>query len=225
MRTPQKKASVAETASTQKSAARKTVAPKSSAARAPFDVNLQIVTLAGNIVAEVTVHQSSSVQLLLDEAKAAIVESQCKDDERILHLQYGDQVLAHHWLLGDGGVDDGAILTLIFEGALLKLRIVDRRLSHMQATTAVSRLESKLVEHDAAVAIAQELMQKAAADVAAINEQPAKLQKGVGAACAGQRRRSSPSGDGKKIEGAREASACEVGPAYGLRSHPQMFDF
>ena len=34
------------------------------------------------------------MQHLLDEAKAAIVKSQGKDDGRILHLHYGGQVLA-----------------------------------------------------------------------------------------------------------------------------------
>ena len=78
----------------------------------------------------------STVQYLLDEAKAAIVKSQGKADGRILHLQYGGQVLAPHPHLGDSGVDDVAIITLIFEGAPLKLCTVDRHFSHMQANAA-----------------------------------------------------------------------------------------
>ena len=69
------------------------------------------MTLAGSVVTEVIAQRSSSGQYLPDEAKAAIVKSQGKADGRILHLQYGGQVLAPHRHLGDSGVDDVAILT------------------------------------------------------------------------------------------------------------------
>ena len=115
--------------------------------------------------------RSSTVQHLLDEAKAAIVKSQGKDDGRILHLHHGGQVLSPHRHLGDAGVVDGAVLTLISESAPLKLSMIDRYLSHMHASAAAQRLESELVERDAAVAAAQDNRQKAAVAMAAANKQ------------------------------------------------------
>lgn len=185
MQTPQKssdqKAPGAEKGSTKKGAARSSAAPKAPAAKAkaskaPANIGVRIVTLAGNLITEVTAQQSTIVQHLLDEAKAAIVKGQGKDDGRIMHLQCNGQVLAPHWHLGDAGVDDGAVLAVIFEGAPLKLSTVDRCFSHMQANATASRLESELAEHDSAVAAAQKKREKAAADAATINEQLEQLQ-------------------------------------------------
>mmetsp|Transcript_24666 Transcript_24666/g.52339 ORF Transcript_24666/g.52339 Transcript_24666/m.52339 type:complete len:631 (+) Transcript_24666:61-1953(+) len=164
--TPQK-----QTDAKAKSVARKSAAPKASAANAPININVHIVTLAGNTVSKPTVQRASTVQHLLDEAKAAFL-----NDERILHLQHAGQLLAPHQLLGDAGVGDGALLTLIFESKPLRLRTVDRRFSHMQATASVSRLELELVQHDAAVVGEQCHKQKMAVDAAAVNTELERLQ-------------------------------------------------
>ena len=76
------------------------------------------------------------MQRLLDDTKVDL-----PNDKKILHLQHAGQLLAPDRLFGEAGVDDGALVTLIFEGVPLKLRTVDRCFSHVQANAAASSLE------------------------------------------------------------------------------------
>ncbi len=89
--------------------------------------------------------------------------------------------------LGDACVVDGAVLTLISESAPLNLTTIHRYFSHMHAIAAAQRLESEFVEHDAAIAAAQDERQRAAVAMAAAKEPlgtPARIANRAGNAFA-----------------------------------------